>query len=1118
MQSKSATYNTIIAADNHSFEVKLNINGTDYGQDVIYGAKSDCKVFDTAPTIGGTYSGTLEFSLLGDGSAIPKMASVKPYFRAVLGATTSEWIQKGEFFIDTRSVSHNDNGLTVFSAHCFDAMLKANANYATSSLAWPATDTAVVAEIASKMGVSQDSRNSSILTGGYSIPLPTEYTMRDVLSFIAAMYAANWIITDEGKLRIVPIAGGADTLAVGKSCANLDISTSRSAYTKVIYEIDDETVVESGSTDTNVMEVYNPFGTQTEADAVYSILSAWSYKPFDASGVWSDPCVEVGDQITAVGESGTIYSRAITFGPGMVMELSAPNDNYVDHEYVYESPEERRYTRTVNGLSSSISLNASGIQIVSQKLNNIGGTNLIKNTLEPSVATAADYPKIVGGQDSTVGGTASTATHGIRTTAASNGAWLQIGFGGASDMNGLIAGRTYTFSCDLECKMLSGLTSGSYNINLWTYVNGANDTNYRIVAIDTANKGTVIKMPVSITFTIPSNATAFRFFIRCQSSTATYALANDYIELANIKLERGEVATAWSPAPEDQVGNDEIISKINVSPESIVIAASKVDLQGFVTFTNLSTSGQTTINGANIITGLLQDAAGKNSWNLDTGAFTITDGSINITTSGQYSDKIVLSYTSGNNSYKTSLTPAHIEVLYTNSNTPSSNRSFQYSSRGLDSDVLEPNGSGNGFTTRFYLRNDSIRMVDATTFGITLLDSSIGLRITDDWNDSNKVELKPSSLIFLDSTATPEITIKKYSSQSVNTAPSTTIDLYGFNVYRGNGSVAVVRAGLTENGLTFRNSSNTVTATYPATGLPVLTGATDSTTATGCVYAVPPQTFSSATTQVAAAEALLKYICANYPNKTACTFIGNYITTANRRGYELYISSTSSVDANGVPQYASGFVYEASTTAMLYAINCNAYVVTIGHTLPNIKTDETSDLNNLSEAGVYTFSNAATHNPAGAGGSVITTSYNANFKAQLAFANNNSSAAGQFAFMRRKNSANGWTSWAGIMGIRSRTTATPYNDSVIDYATSSGTTGTYALNSGHTYLVTVARRNSTLTDKDGVWICSAHSTSSHLTALKTPTGTYTISVSALTLSITTWDNYMNISILDMGAA
>ena len=54
-----------------------------------------------------------------------------------------------------------------------------------------------------------------------------------------------------------------------------------------------------------------------------------------------------------------------------------------------------------------------------------------------------------------------------------------------------------------------------------------------------------------------------------------------------------------------KVGDNEIISKINQTAESIQIQASRVDLAGYVTFTNLSTSGQTTINGGNITTGEL---------------------------------------------------------------------------------------------------------------------------------------------------------------------------------------------------------------------------------------------------------------------------------------------------------------------------------------------------------------------------------------------------------------------------------------------------------------------------------------------------------------------------------
>ena len=42
-----------------------------------------------------------------------------------------------------------------------------------------------------------------------------------------------------------------------------------------------------------------------------------------------------------------------------------------------------------------------------------------------------------------------------------------------------------------------------------------------------------------------------------------------------------------------------------MSPETIKINASKINISGFVTFSDLSTSGYTTINGSNITTGTI---------------------------------------------------------------------------------------------------------------------------------------------------------------------------------------------------------------------------------------------------------------------------------------------------------------------------------------------------------------------------------------------------------------------------------------------------------------------------------------------------------------------------------
>lgn len=357
MQTTSALYKQIIADENHSFEVKLDIAGTEYGMDSIFSARSTAKTFETEPTIGGVYSATLDFSLLTDGANIPRMAKVIPYFRATDGARTSEWIKKGEFYIDVRSVTSNGDGLSVFRAQCFDGMLKANAPYANSSLSWPATDTAVVAEICTALGFTQDARNAGIMTAGYSIPsAPVDLTYRDVLSYIAAMYGANWIMTDAGELRLLPLGEGTDTLTVGNNVQNLNVSPKRNGYTKVILETSEGVAIESGASDEVVITAFCPYATQAIADAVLTALSSFEYQPFGAVGVWADPAVEIGDNVSAVTTTGTVFSREIEFGTGMVMNLSAPNDNYTDHEYSYESPIERRYKRSIGGLRSEISI------------------------------------------------------------------------------------------------------------------------------------------------------------------------------------------------------------------------------------------------------------------------------------------------------------------------------------------------------------------------------------------------------------------------------------------------------------------------------------------------------------------------------------------------------------------------------------------------------------------------------------------------------------------------------------------------------------------------------------------------------------------------------------------
>ena len=202
--AKQAVWDALIVKNGHFFEPKIVINGVGYEKDKIIYIHSETSVFTDEPSVGSCLAGELEVRMLAPTVEIPRMASVEAYVRVSDGSTHSDWLPQGKYWIDTRETS-KDDGLPVLTIHCFDAMLKTEQMYPSTVGAWPKTDIQVVNQIASTIGVSIDSRTN--LNHAYSISAPVDYTMREVLSYIASMYAGNWIITLEGKLLLVSLNG-----------------------------------------------------------------------------------------------------------------------------------------------------------------------------------------------------------------------------------------------------------------------------------------------------------------------------------------------------------------------------------------------------------------------------------------------------------------------------------------------------------------------------------------------------------------------------------------------------------------------------------------------------------------------------------------------------------------------------------------------------------------------------------------------------------------------------------------------------------------------------------------------------------------------------------------------
>ena len=145
-----------------------------------------------------------------------------------------------------------------------------------------------------------------------------------------------------------------DVTTLGNRISNLEAAPQFQPYSKVIIHVSDEVDIIEGNDSGRTLEVDNPFGTQAMAQAMLASLSGKQYQPYYADGALLDPAAEIGDGANMRNTYGGIYTRSRTFGRLMKADISAPHDEEINHEYAFESPTERKFTRQVDDLRASL--------------------------------------------------------------------------------------------------------------------------------------------------------------------------------------------------------------------------------------------------------------------------------------------------------------------------------------------------------------------------------------------------------------------------------------------------------------------------------------------------------------------------------------------------------------------------------------------------------------------------------------------------------------------------------------------------------------------------------------------------------------------------------------------
>ena len=110
----------------------------------------------------------------------------------------------------------------------------------------------------------------------------------------------------------------------------------------VVYRAGDETG--------RVLEMENPWGSQQMANDVLRRIRGYEYKPFRATGAVMNPAAELGDAVSVGDVYSVLDSVDTTFSPLMSAEIAARESGILEHEYPYDTKNNRETAREISGI------------------------------------------------------------------------------------------------------------------------------------------------------------------------------------------------------------------------------------------------------------------------------------------------------------------------------------------------------------------------------------------------------------------------------------------------------------------------------------------------------------------------------------------------------------------------------------------------------------------------------------------------------------------------------------------------------------------------------------------------------------------------------------------------
>lgn len=397
MQNRPENWAAVFAVP-HITEYRFLINGIEYREKDIQGTPAIERPLMQEPCIGRCCTGMLTLVIRQhENETIPKAAPVHAFCRlkARVGEAVTDWVDQGRYWISRRSAS---GGLTTLT--CRDGMMLAGRTYLdkTQFIEWPVAMTEVFDEIVKLMGVEVDERTHIKSGAAYKVDYPNDdVLMSEVLSGIAAAHGGNFVMTASGKMRLIPYPDTQTPVQViGQSYSRIKpLSTGQTTVSRVTltdsannqFTYGDDSGLElTANCEYATQEVVNlmcagyvlengklhaPDGEMVSGKVVLSDDSTMcngtitlsgdsiigrSFIPYELTGAYLDPLVEVGDTVSIVRKEKemllVIGSIKVRCNKSYVCDLQHGVEDDDEDEVPYISAADLRAKRYITTTSS----------------------------------------------------------------------------------------------------------------------------------------------------------------------------------------------------------------------------------------------------------------------------------------------------------------------------------------------------------------------------------------------------------------------------------------------------------------------------------------------------------------------------------------------------------------------------------------------------------------------------------------------------------------------------------------------------------------------------------------------------------------------------------------------